>query len=80
MAYTYSHSNATGFSPFYLMNGRQPMFPVEVQFGVRTLDIVASTSNGYIQNLEKRIDWAYKLLMKLVRKNQNVQKEGVTGM
>ena len=40
-AYNCSHSNATGFSPFYLMFRRQPMLPIDVQFGVRTPDIVA---------------------------------------
>ena len=47
-AYNCSHSNATGFSPFYLMYGRQLMLPIDVQFGVRTPDIVASTSPGHI--------------------------------
>ena len=48
-AYNCSHSNVTGFSPFYVMYRRQPMLPIDVQFGVRTPYIVASTSSGYIQ-------------------------------
>ena len=79
-AYNCSCSNVTGFSPFYLMYGRQPMLPIDIQFGVRTPNIVASTSPGYIQMLQKRLNWHIKLLRKLVRKNQNVQKEKTTGM
>ena len=37
-AYNSICSNATGFSPFYLMYGGQPMLPINVQFGVRTPD------------------------------------------
>ena len=56
-SYNCSHSNATGFSPFYLMYGRQPMLPIDVQFGVRTADIVTLISAGYIQKLQKSLDW-----------------------
>ena len=58
-AYNSSHSNVTGFSPFYFMFGRHPTLPIDIQFGVRTLDIVASTSHGYIQKLQRRLDWQY---------------------
>ena len=50
-AYNCSWLNATEFNPFYLMFRRHPMLPIHVQFGVRTPDIVASTSHGYIQKL-----------------------------
>ena len=59
-AYNCSHSNATGFSPFYWIFGRHPMLPIDEQFGVRTPDTIASTSHGYIQKLQRRLDRAYK--------------------
>ena len=50
-AYNSSYWNATGFSPFYQMYGRQPMLSIDIQFGVRTPDIVVPTSHNYIQEL-----------------------------
>ena len=59
-AYNCSHSNATEFSPFYLMFGKHPMLPIDIQFGIKTPHIVASTSHGHIQQVQRRLDWAYK--------------------
>ena len=63
-----SHSNATGFSPFYLMHRRQPMLPIDVQFGVRRPNIVTSTGPGYIQKLQKGLDWAYETAQEVNKK------------
>ena len=73
-AYNSSHSNATGFSPFYLMYSRQPMLPVNVQFGVRTPDIVSSMSHTYVQKLQKRLEWAYKLAQEISKKESECSK------
>ena len=75
-AYNSSHSNTTGFGPFYLMYGRQPMLPIDVQSGMKKLDIISSTSHSYIQKLQKDYNGHINCLEKLVRKNQNTQKEG----
>ena len=79
-AYNCSHSNVSGFSPFYLMYGRQPMLPMVGQFGVRTPAIVASTSLGYIQKLQKRLDWAYKTAQEVRKKESQHSKEGTIKM
>ena len=50
------------------------MLPIDVQFGVRTPDIVASTSNGYIQKLQKRLDWAYKTAHEVSKKESECSK------
>ena len=55
-AYNCSCSNAIGFSPFYLMFGGHSILPIDIQGGVRTPDIVASTWHGYIQKLQQRLD------------------------
>ena len=74
-AYNCTHSNATGFSPFCLMFGRHPMLPIDVQFGVRTPDIAASTSHGYIQKLQRRLDWAYKVVNEVNKRESESSKK-----
>ena len=71
--YNSSCSNATGFSPFYLMYGRQSL-PINVQFSVRTPDIVSSMSHSYVQKLQKRLEWAYKLAQEISKKDSEYSK------
>ena len=66
--YNCSHSNTMGFSPFYVMFGRHPMLPIDVQFCVRTPDIVAFTLHGYIQKLQRRLHWVYKTASEVNKK------------
>ena len=42
-------STATGFKPFFLMNGYQSMFPIDVELGVMTPDLTATTTHNYVQ-------------------------------
>ena len=43
-------TTATNFIPHYLMFGREPNLPTDIEFGVRTPDLVAtSTKNRSIR-------------------------------
>ena len=44
------------------------MLPTDVQFGVRTPDIISSTSHSYIQMLQKKIEWGYKSAQEISKK------------
>ena len=74
-AYNCSHSNAAGFSSFYLMYGRHPMLPIDIQFGVQTPDIIASASHNYLQKLQKRLEWAYKTADEVSKKESEHSKK-----
>ena len=43
-AYNCMDSMATKFSPYYLMFGREPNLPIDIEFGVRTPDLVATST------------------------------------
>ena len=50
------------------------MLPIDITFGVRTPDIVVSTSHGYIQKLQKRLEWAYKTADEVSKKKSECSK------
>ena len=58
--YNCTKSNATGFKPYTLMFGREPLLPIDVEFGVRTPDVAAVTTHKYIRKLKNRMEWAFK--------------------
>ena len=62
------------------MFGRHPILPIDVQFGVRTPDIIASTSLGYIQKLHRRLDWAYKTAHEVSKEKQNIPESSMIRM
>ena len=58
-AYTCTRNNATGFSPYFLMYGRQPLLPIDIEFGVFTLHVTGVATQKYVQMLKHRLEWAY---------------------
>ena len=59
-AYNCMDTMATNFSPHYLMFGREPNLPIDIKFGVRTPDLVATSTKNYMEKCQKRLAWAYK--------------------
>ena len=59
-AYNCMDTTATNFSPHYLMFGREPNLPIDIEFGVRTPDLVATSTKNYVEKLQKRLAWAHK--------------------
>ena len=53
------------------------MLPIDVQFGVRTPDIIASTSHGYIQEFKRRLECTYKTANVINQKESECSKKAV---
>ena len=60
-AYNATMCHATGFSPFYLMYGRIPILPIDVEFGVMLADIAHVSWQNYAEKLKAHPKWAYKV-------------------
>ena len=72
-AYNCTRNNATGFSCCYLMFGQKPHLPTDLIFGTNTADLKGN-SITYVENLKKRMEWAYKTANNVIKKEQERNK------
>ena len=61
-------SNATDFSPYYLMFGRKPCLPTDILFSTNTAELKGNSSTKYVENLKWRLEWVYKTTNEVVKK------------
>ena len=49
-----THSYATGFSPYYLLYGRHPLLPIDIEFGVFVPELSEAITSKYVQELKRK--------------------------
>ena len=59
-AYNATVSQATGFSPFYLLYGRYPILPIDIEFGVTLADSTAAKRQNNAKKLKAQLKWTFK--------------------
>lgn len=72
-AYNATKHETTGFSPYFLMFGREPTLPVDLVFGLAKHD-KAKTLSKYIENLQVRLEHAYEAAKTASKNIQHRQK------
>ena len=76
-AYNCTRNAATGFSPYYLLFGREPRLPVDVEFGLqRGSQKGPLGESGYVSQLRRRLKFAHNKA-KLVASKQQARHKGL---
>ena len=74
-AYNSTVHSSTGFCPYWLMMGRKPRLAVDLNLGTNLPEHGPTSSSKYIQDLERRLQWSYKLAQRHMEKQAEKAKK-----
>lgn len=75
-AYNCTRNESTGYSPYFLMFGREARLPVDVCFGPAQAGEEVAKHHQYVDKLRKELRHAYQLATEASNKNHQKNKRG----
>ena len=75
-AYNCTRSNATGYSPFFLMFGRNPLLPIDLKFNIPRVGVPEASHDSYVKNFKQRMAWCHKVAQDTMIKETKRAKTG----
>ena len=74
-AYNCMVSPVTGFSPYFLMSGRNLKLPLDIDLGIPTMEQEPTSQQNYAQKLYSKLQWAYQKAQKTSKKESEHHKK-----
>ena len=74
-AYNCTHCESTGFSPYYLMFGRMPHLPIDIEYGVTQPELIEKSRQSYARKLHACLNWAFQIAKDTNEKESKRQKQ-----
>ena len=72
--YNCTRCETTGFGPYFLMFGRVPQLPIDVEYGVTQPQMVEKSRQNYARKLRTRLNWAFEVAKESNKKESEHQK------
>ena len=72
--YNCTTTRVIGYSPYFLMFGREPRIPVDETFGVTFPKTRRNTIKQYVETLHKHLEWAYQTATEHIQKDMERRK------
>ncbi|XP_060073436.1 uncharacterized protein LOC132553223 [Ylistrum balloti] len=74
-AYNCTRQESTGFTPYFLMFGRNPRLPIDLAFGVDNTGVSSRSMTTYVDSLKDRLSKAYELASAYSQRRKIRQKD-----
>ena len=74
-AYNSAPTHVIGFSPYFLMFGRHPRLPIDIEYGVTLLNLTGQNTEIYVKKLKARLQWSYERVLQNNQKESHRQKQ-----